>query len=563
VTGDARLLRRLWLAVFLLFAAVAHGNFETEDAGFTMQAARSLWRRGDSGLLRADQGGDSLGEALGAAYIRKQGTCGKLGGNGVAYTWFPIGHVYLFVPVVAVGEALAGPSRAADEAFRRAVAPGLVGDQLAGSPSFVRGTPVLTQGLIALLVPATFAACSAALLFLLARALGSSPRAAVGVALAVLVATQASAFGREQLSDGPGLAFLLAALLAVVVVDQGRGTARTALLGGLCGGAAVLLRYQNAALLVALGLALLIACVRQRRLGLVAVFTLGVVPSAALLLAVDFARFGDPFDTGYPKTADWLDQPIWLGSAKILFGAGRGAMWFSPVLWLALPAALRAATTPRLRWLAWALFLFPLLFFAQARGWQGGQCWAARYQTHGLVALLALVLPQAQPWRRWPKAWWATVVCGVFVTVSSVVAPVRGVLQLGAQAVAAVGTPGKPDDLTGWQPRYTPLLANWRYALADATGLFEFDDAAWQANSIASDPIVAVFGVDPQTAEQRLPPQRWEDRRFRHLWWRFWADLTGVPSWALLAPVALALAVALARLATASRPAPSDSSTTR
>jgi hypothetical protein len=151
----------------------------------------------------------------------------------------------------------------------------------------------------------------------------------------------------------------------------------------------------------------------------------------------------------------------------------------------------------------------------------------------------------------------------VFVTVSSVVAPVRGVLQLGAQAVAAVGTPGEPDDLTGWQPRYTPLLANWRYALADATGLFEFDDAAWQANSIASDPIVAVFGVDPQTAEQRLPPQRWEDRRFRHLWWRFWADLTGVPSWALLAPVALALAVALARLATASRPAPSDSSTTR
>ena len=125
MTGDARLLRRLWLAVFLLFAAVAHGNFETEDAGFTMQAARSLWRRGDSGLLRADQGGDSLGEALGAAYIRQQGTCGKLGGNGVAYTWFPIGHVYLFVPFVAVGEALAGPSRAADEAFLARLARGL------------------------------------------------------------------------------------------------------------------------------------------------------------------------------------------------------------------------------------------------------------------------------------------------------------------------------------------------------------------------------------------------------------------------------------------------------
>lgn len=563
MSGDARVLRRLWLAVFLLFAALAHGNFETEDSGFTMQAARSLWRRGDSGLLRADQGGDSLGEALGAAYIRQESTCGKVGRNDVAYTWFPIGHVYLFVPFVAVGEALAGPSRAADEAFRRAVAPGLVGDQLAGSPAFVRGTPVVTQGLIALLVPAGFAACSAALLFLLARSLGSAPRPAVGVALAILLCTQAFAFGREQLSDGPGLTFLLAALLAVAVLSQGRGSARTALLGGLCGGAAVLLRYQNAALMVAIGIALLLACVRQRRLALVGAFALGLLPSAALLLAVDFARFGDPFDTGYPKTSDWLDQPVWLGAAKILFGAGRGAMWFSPLLWLALPAALRAATTPKLRWLAWALFLFPLLFFAQARGWQGGQCWAARYQTHGLVALLALVLPQAQPWRRWPKAWRTAIACGALVSLTSVVAPVRGVLQLGAQAVAAVGTPGDPADLTGWQPRYTPLLANWTYALATANGVFELDDEDRQFSTYAPYAVQEVFGVMPQDDAQRLPPMRWEDRGFRHLWWRFWADLTGVPSWALLAPVALALAVAAARLATAIRPAPSDSSTTR
>lgn len=548
MNGDASVFRRLWLAVFLLFAAVAHGNFETEDAGFTMQAARSLWRRGDSGLLRADQGGDSLGEALGAAYIQQQQTCGKLGRNGVAYTWFPVGHVWLLAPFVAAGEALAGPSARADAAFRAAVAPGLHGDGLAQSPSYVRGSPVLTQGLIALVVPALFAACSAVLLAAIARALGSSTRAAVGVALAILCCTQAFAFGREQLSDGPGLAFLLAALLAVVVVVDGRGTVRTALLGGLCGGAAVLLRYQNAALLAAIGLALLLACARQRRLRLVGVFALGVSPFAALLLAVDAARFGDPFDTGYPKTADWLDQPIWLGAAKILFGGGRGAMWFSPLLWLALPAALRAATTPKLRWLAWALFLFPLLFFAQARGWQGGQCWAARYQTHGLVALLALVLPQAQPWRRWPKAWWTAVVCGALVACTSVVAPVRGVIQLGAQALAAEGFAGDAADPLGWRLRYTPLLANWRYAAAAATGVFEFDAATRDANSHAPYAVDAVYGVAPKTDDQRLPPMRWEDRGFRHLWWRFWADLAGVSSWWLLAPVLAAWLWATRRL---------------
>ena len=238
-------------------------------------------------------------------------------------------------------------------------------------------------------------------------------------------------------------------------------------------------------------------------------------------------------------------------------------MWFSPLLWLALPAALRATTTPKLRWLAWALFLFPLLFFAQARGWQGGQCWAARYQTHGLVALLALVLPQAQPWRRWPKAWWTALACGALVAVASVVAPVRGVLQLGAQAVAAVGTAGDPADITGWRLRYTPLLANWRYAVAAATGVFELDASGREGGRPAPYAIEAVFGVAPATDEQRLPPQRWEDRGFRHLWWRFWADLAGVPSWQLIAPVALAVAAACALLAAAVRTAPSDSSTPR
>ena len=56
-----------WLAfvgTFLLFVCVAHGTFETTDAGFTMHAARSLWHRGDSALLTAEQGGEHLGAEL-------------------------------------------------------------------------------------------------------------------------------------------------------------------------------------------------------------------------------------------------------------------------------------------------------------------------------------------------------------------------------------------------------------------------------------------------------------------------------------------------------------------
>lgn len=551
-----------WLAGFGLFAIVAHGNFETTDATFTAQAARGLWERGDSGLRREDQGATLPGEQLGALYIQNV-SCGKIGTNGLAYPWFPVGHVWLLVPFVAIGDALEGAVPAVAATFRERVA---VGAADGGMTSVVQGTPLVTQGLISLLLPPACAATTLLLLFLLARQLGGSGRSAMHVALAIVLTTQAFAFGRETLSDGPGLVCLLAALLAVVAVHQGRGRGLVALAGGLAGGAAVLLRYQNAALLVAIGAALGLACWRQRRWRAFVAFTAGVVPAAILLLSVNHARFGSPFDTGYPKVDAWLDQPLWLGVTKILFAAGRGVAWFSPLVWLAVPFALRARSAGSLRWLGWALFLFPLAFFALARGWQGGQCWAARYVTHGLVALLVLTLPTSQPWRRWPRAWATLLVLGVIVNVTSLVAPVRGVLQLAAQAYAAGGGTVDAADPTGWQLRYTPLLANWRYAAASRVGGFEDERGAPRNGSVST--IEAVFGVPARTAGQGLAPQRWEDRVGRHLWWRLWGDLLGVPGWLLVAPFVLLFLVgvcgwrALRALPELPAPGPSSSSAT-
>lgn len=529
----------LWLATFCAFAAVAHGNLETSDAGLTMQAARGLWQRGDSGLRTAAQGGEVPGEDAGAEYLRT-GKCGKIGTNDLAYPWFPVGHVWLLVPFVAVGERLDQALVAVDARFRERVANGATVDQ--GMHSIVEGRPIGTQGLIALLLPPACAASTLLLLLLLARTLGADRRAAAITALSILFATQCFAFGRETLSDGPGLTFLLGALLAVVLVQRGGGSVRTSLFGGVAGGAAVLLRYQNAALMVAIGVVLLLACWRQRRWRDFLAFTLGVLPAAVLLLAVNQARFGDPFDTGYPKVADWLDEPLWLGATKLLFAAGRGLLWFSPLVWLAFPLALRARDAGPLRWLGWVLFLFPFGFFALARGWQGGQCWAARYLTHGLVALLILTLPHSQPWRRWPKVWGLLVLAGLFVNVTSVIAPVRGVMQLGAQAVAASGTAGDSADITGWQPRYTPLLVNWRYALASRVGGFE--DEQGQPRNGSAHTIEALFGTAAMSPEQAWAPIRWEDRCGRHLWWRFWGDLLGVRGAWLLLPCVLGAALA-------------------
>ncbi len=563
MNGERTSWRRLlaaWLATFFAFAAVAHGNFETTDAGFTLLAARNLVHRGDSGILRADQGATSVGEAEGAKLLAV-GNCGKVGPDGIAYTWFPFGHQLLLVPFAWVGDSIERTWPVIDAAFRRRVAPGQTHEQAAYTPEHVRGSPVVLQGLVSLLVPPSCAASILLLLFLLARRLGAGERDAWITALAILLTTQCFAFGRETLSDGPGLVFLLATVLAVANVHAGAG-ARAALLGGLCGGAAVLLRYQNAALLVPIGVALLLACWRPRRLLPVGAFVLGVVPAALLLLAANHARFGNAFDTGYPRVDDWLDQPVWLGATKILFAAGRGVAWLSPIVWLALPLAMNRRVPVRWRWLAWLVFLFPLWFFGRARGWQGGECWAARYVTHGLVLLLAIVLPQTLPWRRWPKLWWALCAFGAFACLTSVVAPVRGVKQLADQAAWSRGLlPDQVDaaDPVSWMPAYTPLVANWRYAFASAHG--EFERNGYERNDGSA--IAAVFGATAASADQTHAPIHWEDRNGRHLWWRFWGDLAKRPWWLLLLPT-VALAALFAWVAVRARtPAASDSSTAR
>lgn len=551
-----------WLATFSLFLAVAHGNLETTDTGITMLAARNLWMRGDSGILRADQGAESIAEAQAAAFVHAGGS-GKVGTNGIAYTWFPVGHVWLLVPFVAVGEALERALPTVGQRFRERIAPGEPPAQQAHRIEAIQGQPVIVQGLIAGLLPPACAASILVLLFLLARQLGANGRDAALTAVAILFASQGFAFGRESLSDGPGLVFLLGALLAAVAVHQGRGSPWTSSFGGVAAGCAVLLRYQNAALLLAIGAALLLACRRQGRWRDLLAFGTGVLPAAVLLLAVNQARFGSPFDTGYPKVDDWLDQPMWLGVLKILFGAGRGVAWFSPLVWLALPAAWSRRHTVRWRWLAWLLFLFPLCFFALARGWQGGQCWAARYVTHGLVLLLALTLPQTLPWRRWPRSWLLLLTLGGLVNLTSVVAPVRGVLQLGSQAVAAAtGSAADAADIAGWHPRYTPLRANWRYALASRVGGFEHANGSPRHGSAHT--VEALFGVAAANDEQALAPIRWEDRCGRHLWWRFWGDVLAVPWWLLLGPtVGLCLSCLLRLWVVLRSRQASDSSTAR
>ncbi|MEC7725709.1 MAG: glycosyltransferase family 39 protein [Planctomycetota bacterium] len=529
-----------WFGTFMLFVCVAHGNFETTDAGFTMHAARALWHRGDSALLTASEGGDHIGEQQGAAFIKRQEAagqrkCGKIGANGHAYVWFPMGHVFLLAPFVPLGELAGAWLADADARFQQKVAP--------FAQSFVEGSPVAMQAVMSMLVPTLCIATSLLLLYRIARELTGNGRDAVWAALTIGLASQAFSVGREQLSDGPGLMLLLAALLPIVRLHQGRAGRWTAAWAGAMSGCAVLVRYQTAITVILFAAIVASGCRRRGSWRDLAAFALGGAPLLLLFLGTNYLRYSDPLETGYPAIGEWFQADFTAGLAKIFFAAGRGVMWCSPVLWIALPLAASRRHKVEMRWLAWALFLIPVAIFSTALGWQGGQAWAIRYVTPGVVALCALVLPHAAPWRHSPRRFWAVFAIGCLVSLTSVVAPVRGPIQLMSQALradeqraVAAGAldPGARTvdtaDVGGWRLRYSPLLRNWAYASRvgpDAPG------------AGAASMIEAVYGVEAVTPEQARAPSHWADRGGRHLWWRFWGDLYDISGLLLVLPALL------------------------
>ncbi len=544
-----RTLLSLWLGCWLAFLCVAHGNLESTDSAVTMQAARALWLRGDSGLLQEGDGAEWLAEGLLAHHIvaNAPNGLGKTGTDGRhQYVWFPIGHVYLMVPAVAIGESLARWFPGTESAFHAR----------ATDHWYHEGQFVLDQAMIATLIPPAVGASTILLLWLIARAFGCSGRQALLVAAAIECATQCLATARETISNGPGLVFLLGAVLALVRCHLGTATWRSMLLGGMAAGAAVLCRYQQATLLLPIGLGIALACWQRRRLAPLLWFGAGGLPFALLLLLVDRARFGDPFTTGYPPLGKWLfDSPLWFGLMRMLFAGSKGILWLSPLLWLCVPAGVRRGAVPRLRWFAWTVLLLSTTMFASmGGGWQSGQCWGSRYVTDAIVVFAVIVLAQARPWQRWPRCFALVVALGVLVNLTQVVAPVRGHAQLAAQgtfayyeAEAAAGRIGAgdleavradPPDRFYLLWRFSVLHANWSYAWQSLCGRFELPGGQpWNGAERTIQPLFGVGSADPQYG---AAPSHWEDRNFRHLACKFWGDLTGWPWWLLLSMPAVA-----------------------
>ncbi len=526
-------------SVLCILSLMAHGNLENSDAGITWQSARALVLRGETGLSTDGETGAErvVAGVIAAGEANGVPNYGMTGVDGQQYPWFPIGHIYLMTPAVLLGQAAAEAWPAPEARMRAAFA---AENQLGTYDVHAR---FVWEQLALCLLPVLLGALSAFVLYRIARVLGAGCRHALIAAGTTLLCAQTVAVFTETLSDGPGLAFLLLGLWGVLSYrrhESPRGY--VLLLSGLATGAAVLCRYPHASLAAALVVSVVLSARRHGRLIDVGWFVVGGAPSLVLLLAVNHARYGDAFETGYGNThlVDWMNYPLPLGLFMILFAFGKGIAWLSPPLWLALPGALRPR---RLRdvsvrhelWLALVIFALPILFFSNTVGWQSGQVWGVRYVTPSVAVLCIVVFSLFDPRARHPWVFSVLASLGLFLTVTHAVAPTRGWNQLAAQATSvslaeetARGDvkPGNYPEHYFYLPRYSPVFTHWIYAWLSATGRFDAGPAAGAENTIGP-----MFGEVDGPPAAGAAPVRFEERGFRHNLWVLWSRLLQAPLW--------------------------------
>lgn len=526
--------RRGLLALFLgalcFFGLSAHGYVENTDAEITMHAARAWWLRGDPGLLR-DGPDASAPERWIATQIHEPGPLdfGLVGRNGRAYVWFPIGHQALMVPAVALGEWCARVFPAAEARLFEQKN----GDELFGrffwSRFFVSWLPI------------PFAAGSVVLVFLLARALGASARAALITAAFATLTTALWPGSSETMSDVPGAFFLLACAAGVFAwradVLASRPRPRTLLWAGVAGGLAVLVRYPHALAVIVLAVGAAVVAWRARRLSDLAYLALGGAPALVALCAANWLRFGSLTETGYSAgaTPQWWSYPPWLGIPLILLAPGKGILWFSVGLWPALAQWCRRATWVH-RWplvVALAVLVLPIVVSGHTAGWAGGQCWSARYFTPGVVLIVAVGLALGRPWERRPRTLGAVFVLGALVSLGGVLTPYRGDRNLAHAATAAAYPKRAAEDVDllpliyDFEPRFSPIHSHWTYAWLSVRGRL-----AAGGSSNTTEPL---FGVRvPPPLGDGLRPAHAEDIGLRHWWWRYGAAFFGWSPWLCL-----------------------------
>ncbi|NJN93147.1 MAG: phospholipid carrier-dependent glycosyltransferase [Anaerolineales bacterium] len=247
------------------------------------------------------------------------------------------------------------------------------------------------------LLNAFLTAATSLLTCMAVQRLGFSNLTALLVSLTFGLATIAFVYAKYLFSE-PLAGFLLLLAAYMLFVYRQEGGLRHVAIAGLSAGFAVLTRANNLFLLPIFGLYLLWILYEDAKrrgredansatssphrliaslLTSIAVFTLTVAFTGAILLTYNAVRSGNPFQTGYDLTL--FSPNILLGLYKLLFSPLRGFFIYSPILILSLPGwwSLRK-THPAEAWLFAGLVGLTVALFS---AWSSGEglSWGSRF----------------------------------------------------------------------------------------------------------------------------------------------------------------------------------------
>jgi hypothetical protein len=239
------------------------------------------------------------------------------------------------------------------------------------------------------------------MLVLLGRRLGAPLRAAALVAAGTVLGTYVLPYGRDFFTEP------LVALGLVAMVE--RALAGRELQAGAALAFAVLARPQSAALVPLLWAFVAARAVAEGQargggasrgaageaLRAIARTLAPLALAAALTVAYNLVRFGDPLEFGYEPPVDpGFTTPLGEGTRGLLLSPEKSIVLFAPAIVLA-PFALAALWRRRraTAMLLAALFAATFVLAATWHSWMGGWSWGPRLVLPGVVVVLAALGP--------------------------------------------------------------------------------------------------------------------------------------------------------------------------
>lgn len=251
------------------------------------------------------------------------------------------------------------------------------------------------------------AALGTSLAYLLARRLGARQAPAVLLSLAYSFGTYALVLDRTWWSDVPASVTLLATVLAAVIgVRHSSSDSPVARRMAVSCGALLALglwfRFTSLVFVPPVVAYLAFVPADRSRAALTRRITLVAVGAAPLVLglcAVNWWRYGAPFDTGYANAT--YTHPFFRGLYDLTLGVPHGLVWYAPPAIAGIWAIVRGRRERRAeRLLGAALLVSTLVLFARYTDWYGGQTWGPRY----LLSVLPIVVVVAAT--AFDRTWW-------------------------------------------------------------------------------------------------------------------------------------------------------------